>query len=91
MKRKFGLEVWPNGYCDIYAEGQKVANCFRSNLDHIALRLPDWVEKVTKEPHDPRVPICEVGKDEVILVKEGFKESITIRNPSGRRIKRSEE
>lgn len=91
MKRKFKLEIWPNGYCDIYAEGQKVANCFRSNLDHVALRLPDWVEKVTKEPHDPRVPVCETGEGEVILVKEKLSSGVTIKNPVGRRIKRIEE
>lgn len=81
MKKKFDLEVWPDGYCDVYAEGQKVFNCFAANKDHIFLKVEEGVGNVEKRPHDPRVVTVEKGDDDVLKVVHGvvFDQSVEVK------------
>lgn len=57
-KRQFKFEAF-EGLCDVYVEGHKVFDCHNARRGQIYLHLDqDYpAEKVTIEPHDPRVPI----------------------------------
>lgn len=72
MKKKFKLEAWPGGICDIMVGNQKVVDQFNATKDHIALKVPNWVEQnmVKKVPHDPRITSAPRGADKTIELQQ---------------------
>jgi hypothetical protein len=72
MKKRFELPVWPKGFCDILVCGQKVRELWASDTDHIALKVPDWVEQhmVEKVCHDPRVTVVSCDTNRCFEIKK---------------------